>query len=617
MDTLLIWDAEEPPEVTSGKTALWQRFSDGASRNIVSIPMLVEKNADALKQRYLSWIYALGEAKIQGNRLVDHLELRPGLSYWWMSLSAQKCNYSRSIPIGNALRLMALEDWASELKLTHVKLVSPNEHLSLCIQAWCLSMDITFEWQKLPEKVVEVSWYMRIYRSLPVKLNAIIWLIYYLVTRWQLKGVGLQQWSNSKAEVTFFSYLYNLVPNALEAGKFESRYWAHLPDSLSRDDCKTNWLHMYSKGALTPTAAATVIKQFNAVDQGGQVHVTLDTFLGWKVIVRTLCDWRLLHRAGKKLQNISIEQQSASINIWPLFEEDWYRSLHGVEALRNLINLNLYLAALRSLPAQRAGVYLQENQGWEPSLIHAWNVSGHGKLIGSPNASVRFWDLRYFFDPRCYHRNGNNNLPVPNLIAVNGAAAMKAYRTGKYPESQLLEVEALRYLFLADYSIGELRTSQSVDGPLNVLVMGDYLPHNTKLQMRLLEQAANFLPKDTGIVVKPHPSCPVNPVDYPKLRMTVTMEPLPSLLTKCDVAYSSSLTAASLDAYCAGVPVISVLDPRQLNMSPLRGQIGAVFVSTAGDLAVALKNRKPLNPNQTTFFKLDPELKSWRRLLLE
>ena len=154
MDTLLIWDAEEPPEVTSGKTALWQRFSDGASRNIVSIPMLVEKNADALKQRYLSWIYALGEAKIQGNRLVDHLELRPGLSYWWMSLSAQKCNYSRSIPIVNALRLMALEGWASELKLTHVKLVSPNEHLSLCIQAWCLSMDITFEWQKLPEKVL-------------------------------------------------------------------------------------------------------------------------------------------------------------------------------------------------------------------------------------------------------------------------------------------------------------------------------------------------------------------------------------------------------------------------------------------------------------------------------
>ena len=335
------------------------------------------------------------------------------------------------------------------------------------------------------------------------------------------------------------------------------------------------------------------------------------------MIFRALSDWRLLHRAGTKLQNISITKPNASINVWPLFKDDWHQSLHGVEALSHLINLNLLEAALGALPAQRTGVYLQENQGWEPSLVHAWNVAGHGRLIGSPNASVRFWDLRYFFDPRSYHRNTKNNLPLPDLVAVNGSAAMRGYLIGNYPASQLLEVEALRYLSLADYKIGEPKISRPKGAPLVVLVMGDYLSHNTQLQMRLLEQAATLLPKDTVFVVKPHPSCPVNPADYPELGMTVTMDPVSSLLTKCDVAYSSSLTAASLDAYCVGVPVISVLDPSQLNMSPLRGCVGVVFVSTAEELAIALKDRKPLNPDKNNFFKLDPKLASWRRLLLE
>lgn len=617
LDRLLIWDVEEPLEEKRGKTALWRSFSDGVSNNLVSIPALVEKNADALKQRYLSWIYNLGVSKIQGSRLVDHLELRPGLSYWWMSLSAQKCNYSRSSQISNALRLMAFEGWVSEQTLTHVKLVSSSEPLSICIQSWCLSKGITFEWQRMPTETAKASWFRRIYRSLPVKINALIWLVHYLVTRWPLKGVGLKEWAKSKGEVAFVSYLYNLVPNALEAGKFESRYWAHLPDSLQRDDCKTNWLHMYVKGSLTPTRAATVIRQFNALDQGGQVHVTLDTFLGLRVIFRALSDWRLLHRAGTKFQNISITQPNASINVWPLFEDDWHQSLYGVEALSNLINLNLYEAALSALPAQRTGVYLQENQGWEPSLVHAWNVAGHGRLIGSPNASVRFWDLRYFFDQRSYHRNTKNNLPLPDMVAINGSAARRTYLNGNYPESQLIEVEALRYLSLADYSIGATKIPRPKGTSLTVLVMGDYLSHNTKLQMRLLEQAATLLPKDTAFVVKPHPNCPVNPADYPEFQMTVTMDPLSSLLTKCDVACSSSLTAASLDAYCTGVPVISVLDPSQLNMSPLRGCVGAVFVCTAEELAIALTDRKPLNPDQNTFFRLNPKLASWKRLLLE
>lgn len=623
LNTLLIWDVEELPEATLGKIALWRSFTDRVSPNLVSIPTLVEKNANSLKRRYFAWIYSLGEAKIHGRRLVDHLELRPGFSYWWMTLSVLKSNYSELPHIGNAFKLMALEGWLVDQKFTHVKLVSTNALLSQCINAWCVNTGIIFEWQTLPVKAVQaekVSWLRLIYESLPSRLKALSWFIHYLVQRWPLKGVGLQEWRHSKGRVTFVSYLFNLVPVALNAGKFESPYWAHLPDALQRNNCNTNWLHIYVKDPLIPNAskAATVIRQFNAAGKGDQVHVTLDAFLGWRVLFGVLRDLRVICRAKVMCQDISILQTNVYFNLWPLFADDWQRSFDGVEALSNLLNLNLYEAALNVLPTQRIGVYLQENQGWEAALVHAWKTTGHGDLIGTPHGSVRFWDLCYFFDPHSYDRTFKNNLPMPDLVAVNGSAAMSAYLGGSYPESKLFEVEALRYLYLSEYSVVTPKVSRPTGAHLCVLVMGDYLLDNTKLQMRLLEQAAALLPKDTVFVIKPHPNCLVNPEDYPGLSMTVTMEPLSTLLAKCDVAYSSSLTAAAVDAYCAGVPIISVLDPGKLNMSPLRGCFGAVFVSTPDELANALTLviTSPVQaPGASDFFCLDITLQRWRGLL--
>jgi surface carbohydrate biosynthesis protein (TIGR04326 family) len=207
---------------------------------------------------------------------------------------------------------------------------------------------------------------------------------------------------------------------------------------------------------------------------------------------------------------------------------------------------------------------------------------------------------------------------MSDLVAVNGSAAKRAYLDGSYPASKVLEVEALRYLYLAEYSFAAPKLPRPAGAPLSVLAMGDYLSDNTQLQMRLLEQAAALLPKNTIFVVKPHPNCPVNLVDYPGLNMTVTMEPLSILLAKCDVAYSSAITSAAVDAYCVGVRVISVLDPKKLNLSPLLDCAQAVFVSTPDELASALVlDFTSFVPaaGAVDFFCLDAKLPRWRNLL--
>ena len=621
--TLLVWDAIDSPPEGDWFTVLWSSFEDGDSTNSLSIPKLVEEHADELRARYLAWLYELGETHIQGRRIVDHLELRPGFSYWWMTLLAEKCNFAKSPHIDDAIKFLAFKSWAAEQSTDCVALVTSKEPLAECIRSWCTNAGISFEWQRLPPKSEPVSWLKRVYQFLPHALQAFVWLILYMIKRWPLKGVGLREWRQSEGRITFVSYMFNLIPDAVKNGQFKSRYWAHLPDELLREGCKENWLHLYVNDPLLhPNArkAANIIRMFNANGQGAQVHVTLDAFLSWRVAFKALREWLQVRRIIMQFQNIPITDGNAVINLWPLFKDDWSRSFDGREALSIILDVHLYESALKELPKQRIGVYLLENQGWEFALINAWRSAGHKHLIGVAHSTVRFWDLRYFFDPRSYVPTGNNDLPLPDMVATNGTVMMEAYVGGGYPVSKLVEVEALRYLHLVETGFVK-DTSPDIRKPLiSILVVGDFLSRNTQLQMHLLERAAGALPENMRIIVKPHPGCPISSEDYPNLRMEISAAAIADLLRSADIVYSSNTTSAAVDAYCAGVPVICALDPATLNLSPLRGRLGAFFASTPEELASMLifaAGAPSFAGRHQDFFALNQKLPRWKALLLE
>lgn len=621
LSKVIVWDTEGLPPVGDWTTVLWRGFENDTTPGVVSIPKLVEANADVLKKRYLAWIYELGETHIKGRRLVDHLELRPGFSYWWMTLLVES-SYGKSPQINNAIRLMALDDWVADCAVSRIVLASANQPLAECMRAWCEKLGVSFEWQSWSKPSVHLSRTRRIYRALPLTLQALASLLCRLIDNWPLRSVGLNEWQQTDGQVTFVSYLLNLVPDAAKAGRYESRYWAHLPDDLQSEGCKTNWLHLYVKDGVlsSPGEVAGYIHDFNKTGQGEQVHATLDTFLSIGIVLKTLRDLGRLAWVRRRLQQVISSTTSEGIDLWPLFVDDWEQSTVGSTTMNNILNFNLFESAMKFLPKQRVGVYLQENQGWEFGFIQAWKVAGHGHLVGNPHSSVRFWDLRYFFDPRSYSRIGNNPLPLPDQVALNGKAATDAYLAGGYPIEGLVQCEALRYLYLDEARTRPVVDSTASKGCLRLLVLGDYLLHNTQLQMRLLEQAALSLPFGTIITVKPHPACLIRPEDYPSLNMAVTMAPIFTLLPDCDVVYASAATSAAVDAYCFGVPVVVVLDSDTLNLSPLRGRVGTFSASTSEELAHELISAASIPctaVRQQEFFTLDPKLPRWRKLLLE
>ena len=616
---LLVWDAEgAPPPKDGWITALWRSFGEDGAPGTWSLPRLVEEQADTLRARFLAWIYELGETRIGDVRMVDHLALRPGFSYWWMTLLAEK-SYGKSSRLADAVKLLALEDLIGAHSAGRLILASGDKTLAHAIRLLCLNTGLTFEWRRLRAPTEGEALVRRLYRSLPYMVRAGFSLVRYLKQRWPLRQKGRRSPQHYRGEPTCIDYLIHLAPKAVSSGRYGSNYWTDLIGVLDADAVEVNWLHLYVAHQAVPSAAQArdLVARFNQNGAGVQFHACLDEVLGWSAIVGTLRDYGRVLKAGACLGRARYHFRPAGskIDLWPLFEQDWHNSLFGATAILNCLFLNILERTLQRMPHQKLGVYLQENQGWEMAFIHSWKAAGHGHLIGMPHSTVRYWDLRYFSDPRAYLRSGNSDLPLPDQVALNGPVSMAAYREGGYPEDQMTEVEALRYLYLADFSHAQISADQP-PRPLRVLVLGDYLPSVTRRQMQWLADAAPDLPAEYRYTVKPHPNCPVQASHYPQLQLKITNAPLAELLADCDVAYTSNITSAAVDAYSAGVPVVSALEGEWFNMSPLRGLEGVTYVTSPCELAETLRRtRKGVRLKAEVYFCLDKQLPRWRRLL--
>lgn len=616
---IIVWDMEGPPPAhEKAQIILWRSYGEPDLPDAVSIPALIEENADSLHSRYLAWIYELGETRISGKRLIDYLELRAGFSYWWMTLIAEKCNFAKSPQITDAIRLFALMAWAKDKPIDDVELTSANKSVIECLYKWCEAADISYKWkfQSLSNKSRSLP--KRIYNLLPLTIQALVWLVWYVVKSWPLRGIGVEEWKKSKGKMTFVSYLLN----STNEERFESQYWTQLPGKLADNGVKTNWLHIYIRDALIPDEkkAASIINQLNSGSGGVQTHVTLSGFLNFRVVVQTLQDWRYLCKVCADVDSI-LSDCPSSMNLWPLFKVDWHNSIHGHPAISNLIMFNLFESAFQLLDTQKKGVYLQENQGWEFGMIHAWKSKGHNDLFGFPHSTVRFWDFRYFFDSRSYVRTEINDLPLPDRVACNGKVSLELFENGEYPRDKIVQVESLRYLYLENkpYKASTLGVTKS----RRLLVLGDYVPINTDKQLRLLEKAIALLQKEVMITLKPHPACPIIFSNYPKLNMTIGTAAIGELLEENDLVYTGMVTSAAVDAYCSGLNVITFLDGDQLNLSPLRGRVerGVTFVTTPQELAKSLECPQSYcnsgNVHNEEYFFLDSELPRWRHLLID
>lgn len=614
--SLIIWDSKDKPLSSHNQLMLWNSYESNKIDGLFSISEIVETNAEKIRLEYLAIIFELGNLRVGEKKIIEHLEIRPDFSYWWMTLMNEKCNFSKSPEIVNIIKILALRGWLKKNNYQNISLITSNQKLANAIIILCNDLGMSCDLQKVKTEKTRLSFIKRLFHNLPYCLKALLWFSKHLISHWALKGVGVDEWKSTKGKVTFVSYLFNLNSKEKEKGLFGSGYWTSLPNKLRENEIETNWLHIYIKDTIVPNAleAKKTIEQFNKSHAGDQTHVTLHSFLSFGLIYRVVKDWLSLRLTQRNFRNSFIKNSNF---LWPLIKEDYYNSFVGPTSLNNLLDLNLFHEAMEALPQQEKGIFLQENQSWEYGLIYFWKNFRHAdNLVGVTSFPPRFWDLRFYFDAKCYSQDIKCKLPLPSYIGVNGENAKKLSLDCGYPKKNLIELEALRYLYLYD-----LKPISKVDNSdcLNILVIGDYQKQNTIHQMNLLQEASKSITKKIKIVVKPHPACDILPSNYPKLDFLLTDEPINILLKDFLVVYTSASTSASIDAYYSGNFVVVALDASQLNFSPLMGQDGTIFVESAQQLADVLNKFDDLSNqdlHNKNYFYLNPDLPRWEFFLL-
>ncbi|MDB4877485.1 MAG: hypothetical protein JWM41_3931 [Gemmatimonadetes bacterium] len=615
-DWLTVSDAASEP-VGAGVVYSWNGYAETESTR--SLLRYVDTYSEQLRDKYLAWIHELGESRIDGRRLIDHLVLDGEFSYWWMTLFTEQSLWKQP-SITDAIRLFALEQIIRVEKHDRVRLVTDDRRLHVVFRNFCRDLGLTYEWQRVRRRANARTARQRIYDALPFPAKAVVSVVRHVAARWPLRKSAMSGWFQGPRSWFLCSYFIHLDAESCAHGSYRSHLWEQLPTLLHEHRFTTNWLEHYLQSSVVPdpTVAMDWVRSFNLNRREQGFHTFVDSYLSWRIVRRVFRRWLLLNAKYWRLRNVSdvFRPKDSQFSLWPLMRKDWDASLRGPAAFNNLLWIELFDRAMSDLPYQANGLYLCENQAWERAFTNAWREHGHGRLTAVAHSTVRFWDLRYFTDPRTIRSAGAHVVPQPNRIALNGDAAVNAYVAAGYPREAIVECEALRYSYLTAFRRQPAKAVNS--NAIKVLILGDFQQSTTASLLELLVKAASRVHVPADYTIKVHPNCMVDAQDYPSLSLQVVTDPLEKILAHFDVAYSSNVTSAAVDASLAGLPVVVVLDQNQLNLSPLRGRSGVRFVSTAGELSDALQVDATVvtNPDvRDDFFFLDPNLPRWKTIL--
>ena len=602
---VVIWDSsEKPPDGVM--CVLWDGYDEANLQT--SLLQRLEQDGHRYREMCLEWAESLSEMRIHGERLADRILLEPGLSYWPMTLVAE-LNYLKSRSFLDILRLLVLEELLGEVRPQRVRLVTKNRALGQSVTRLCDDFGMQFEWSGAKPGFPRLR--RRIDKAL-LTIGAIFRTGRWLFHIWPLRQARGVLWRDDPRSV--FICTYNLAAPTDEDMEVRSyaRYWGELPALLVDSDRPLNWLHSYlPTPGRRPREAVDGVMELN-VDM--ESHVFVQSWLSIPLVFDALQRWRRLRRAAHAVGTRPIEKANGDRSwLWPVVDGDWMESFFGPTALSNLLGVELFDRALAGMPRQETGLYLFENQSWEPAFVHAWRKHGHGRLLGVAHTVARFWDLRYF-------RNKGEETagcPSADLIVTNGPAMVSAMTDAGVDPLRIVGAEALRFSHLHHCAVRSLQKHPTESG-LRLLVLGDYEPSSTKLLLGLLGSATTGLSRSIVATLRAHPNHPVDLRDYPDLNLGMTSLSMCEVIQDSDLVLGGNVTSAVAESFALGCRTVVALDQSGLNFSPLRSMPGVDFVANDVELRNILEtcDMGDATPQSAiSLFHLDEQLPRWRQLL--
>ena len=604
---VLLWDSDGILPSTNDYVVLWNSFSvPGSIHPSISIPEYVEEHSDRLRARFLGFVHDVGNSHSGTKTVLEHLQIRPTFSYWWLTLFASK-RWHPDSHIIEAVKFIALEEILTDLKYLEISVQSENASLHSLVGQLAHNL--------LNQTATKPTHQFRIFKLIHIArhiLRASATLMRQIVV---LRNVVPMTTQKAESDILMFDHLTRFDQDAASNGEFVSQYWDSLQPLLKERNKGVTWIHQFVKTSdqQSPEDAQTILSSINS--RSKQQHFLLECRPSLRVIKRTLRDYCKLLSAAFRTGQIAecFSLADSQLNLWPLFRDEWYDSLVGSTAARHLLILATTEETLSKIPHCKTGIYLMENQPWEIALLQGWSASGHGQIIGLVNAPIRFWDVRYFADRRSLSPKSADRIhfqPQPQEIFVNGPLSRTLLEDSGIHPGQICDVEPLMYQYLQNDA-----SSMVVQGD-GILVLGDFFTHLTKRIISLVVESQQISGDRRKILFKPHPLNRDPWGDVLGDKFTLTNAPLSELFMRCSIVIAPSASTSALEAYCANKLVISILDPSTLNLTPLRGVKDAMFAKNCNELAkILMEVPKVKSGDRQHLFFIDANLSRWNRAL--
>ena len=575
---------------------VWDEFT--TDEKIVSVAELVETKAEYYRTEFLNWVDEFATTNIDNKTIYEHLKLKDGLPFWWTTSLGQRFNIFEESTINDAIKSMAFVDYLNENHIVPItlELNSNKQCLNGFFRQWTaennIPLKVTYEIEngsKYKSPTVYLLFLFRfvLYRLLLPKTNRV-----------------------KEVEITFFDIFTHLK----QGPKFKSNYWTKLVDLLREKKFKVQWNHLYyrSDKGFSFLRATKRNHEFNKNEISGSQHSIVEQTFGLVSFIKTLQRYNFIKRKGRKLLpklNNAFLHKGKSINLSPFFFDHFKESLCGQEGLKNCFYIVLIENAVNQVPINSKGVYLQEFQPWEIALVHYWKKKKRNTLIGMPHSTHRYWDLRYFFGKKSIQYLAGDIFP--NLIAVNGDYAFERCIENGYPKSNLVKVEALRYLHHP--KVPHVRKEKE-KSKLNLLICCDYQLYTSKKLFALVNEAIKSIDFNTKIQVRMHPSYPIPKEILNHYGYEINNDELVPALKKADWVITSNLSAIAIDGFYQGCNIAQLSNGLYFNLSPLRGVVDELLFNSSKELINKLKRSKNSDLD-SDYFTIDQSLKRWELIL--
>jgi len=457
-----------------------------------------------------------------------------------------------------------------------------------------LSRELNFEYKKSVNKI-----------QFNFKIVNIIKGIYFFY-KFILKNNKKIHNRKNFAKVTFFSYFLHFKNT--NSDSYNSYLWDGLSDKLKMMKINTNWMHFFVPSSQINNINEAKKKLTRINENTNENHLLLNNQISFYKLLTiflqylTLVLKNLIYLNDKELLKNSISKT----NFYYFLVQDIYKSYYGEVLIYNLHIIQTIDQILSTIPKQKLGFYLLENQGWEKCLNIMWKRYNHKTLAGYLHSTMRFWDLRYFKCKKEFSSKQN-----PDLFLFNGKYSKKIGIKNNYPIKKSIDVEAVRYNHLLKSKNKKVKKS-------NILIIGDMNNYENHFAINQIEKIKHQF-SNKVFYYKPHPSNTIKMISdlKNKFKFLRILKPI----TKVDFAdyfkvICTNSTSAILDCVIQKQDFCSLKSHTTLDLFPIDDRkLEKKKINNTKELAKFLKNKNKLNVKQDYLY-LNKNLNNWKKIII-